>query len=91
MARLGSGADGMAKAIGIATLAPGGSVAVPAALILDEVEHHRAGWYWQGPFLCRRAFTDNLGLVKKRMQVPPGGMPDCDIPRRNWVCAREHR
>ena len=43
MSRLGHGAEGMATAIGIATLAPGGTVAVPAALVLDEVEHYRAG------------------------------------------------
>lgn len=43
MTRLGNGTSGMARAIGIATLAPGGTVAVPAALVLDEVEHYRAG------------------------------------------------
>jgi C-terminal processing protease CtpA/Prc len=31
------------KSVAIATLAPGGSVAVGSALVLDEVEHHRAG------------------------------------------------
>lgn len=43
MSRLGHGAEGMATAIGLATLAPGGTVAVPAALVMDEVEHYRAG------------------------------------------------
>jgi len=43
MARLGTGIAGMAQAIGLVTLAPGGTVAVPAALVFDEVEHYRAG------------------------------------------------
>jgi len=43
MARLGNGAEGMARCVALATLAPGGTVAVPAALVLDEMEHHRAG------------------------------------------------
>jgi len=43
MARLGTGIAGMAQAIGLVMLAPGGTVAVPAALVFDEVEHYRAG------------------------------------------------
>ena len=33
----------MAKAIAIATMAPGGTVAVGSALVMDEAEHYRAG------------------------------------------------
>ena len=43
MSRLGHGTEGMAKSIAMAALAPGGTVVVPAALVMDEVEHHRAG------------------------------------------------
>jgi hypothetical protein len=42
MSRL-AGANGMAKAIAIATIAPGGTVAVGSALVMDEAEHYRAG------------------------------------------------
>jgi C-terminal processing protease CtpA/Prc len=43
MARLGDGTQGMVRSIAIATLAPGGTIMVPAALVMDEVEHQRAG------------------------------------------------
>ena len=33
----------MARSMAIAAVAPGGSFAVGSALVLDELEHHRAG------------------------------------------------
>jgi len=38
MYRLGEGREGLMKSVAIATLAPGGSVAVGSALVLDEVK-----------------------------------------------------
>jgi hypothetical protein len=43
MSRLGEGSAGMARSMAIAAVAPGGSFAVGSALVLDELEHHRAG------------------------------------------------
>jgi hypothetical protein len=43
MSRLGEGSSGLARSLAIAAVAPGGSFAVGGALVLDEIEHHRAG------------------------------------------------
>lgn len=65
MARLGDGTEGMATSIAMATLAPGGTVVVPAALVMDEVEHHRAG------IGCMLESTGN-GEVHVSVVVPGG-------------------
>uniref|UniRef100_A0A7S0E4K6 PDZ domain-containing protein n=1 Tax=Hanusia phi TaxID=3032 RepID=A0A7S0E4K6_9CRYP len=43
MPRLDGGIVGMSKAVAIATTVPGGTGAVASALIMDELEYHRAG------------------------------------------------
>ena len=77
MSRLGNGTQGMAQAIGIVTLAPGGTVAVPAALMFDEMEHYRAG------IGCMLENTGNseicVSVVVKGGAASQSGMCEGDI------------
>ena len=80
MARLGDGTEGMATSIAMATLAPGGTVVVPAALVMDEVEHQRAG------IGCMLESTGN-GELHVSVVVPGGaahasGLQKRALPRR---------
>ena len=40
MSRLGDGAEGFARSLAVATVAPGGTFAVGGALVLDEVSRN---------------------------------------------------